>query len=78
MTLRNEIEKLNELEKRLFGAAVIDVGLASVGYATDWKLLLCIGSASVLYDCYRGISLNNSRTELIRQENIQDRFGRGR
>jgi hypothetical protein len=78
MTLRNQIEQLNELEKDLIGDAVMGIGIASVGYAADWKLLLYFGCARVLVDCYRGISNNNSRNEIIRQENIQDRFGGGR
>ena len=78
MSLRSRIEELNEFKKRLYGATAIDLGITGLGYIGDYKPLIFLGCASVLYDCYRGISTNNSRNELIRQEEIQRRFGGGR
>lgn len=78
MSLKEHIERLNELEKRLFMKTAVDIGVIAAAYSLDWKAALYIGCSLVLYDCYNGISLNNSRNELIRQEDVQRRFGGGR
>lgn len=75
MNLKNQIEKLNDLEKTLYTSAGINAGIAGLGYAGDFKWLTYIGCASIVYNCIRGVSLNNCRNELLRQEDVQDRFG---
>lgn len=77
MSIRKEIEKLNSLEKALYCDTAVNLAMTGVGYACDWKLLLYLGGACVLSDCYKGITLNNDRNELIRRLEIQERFGGG-
>ena len=77
MSIRKEIEKLNSLEKGLYCDTAVNLTMLGVGYACDWKILFYAGCACVLHDCYKGITLNNERNELIRRENIENRFGGG-
>lgn len=78
MNLRRKIEKLNDLEKRLYVEVAANVGLAGFAYATDMKGLVYIGCSLALGFCLYGIYNNNQRNELIRQENVQNRFGGNR
>ena len=75
MNLKDKIEELSGQEKILYVTTAIDMGIVGVGYTIDWKFLFYVGCTAVLLDCYRGISLKNEKNELIRRENIQDKFG---
>lgn len=63
MTLER-IKKLNRLEKKTMITAAVDAGIIIGGYAMDCKPLIYVGSALMLYDCYKGITINNARKKL--------------